>query len=194
MANNILHSSETDQWYTPKKFTDAAKRVFGGKIDLDPASCQLANDICVQAENFFTVENDGLSQDWYGSVFCNPPYGRGANNRSNQDIWSEKIVDEYKKGNIEQGILLVNAATAQKWFQKLWEFPICFVTPRIKFVDRFGDESKSPGHPSVFVYIGKKNYAQFLSEFSEFGHVSYSNTGPIARSTPNGKSNLFFEG
>lgn len=170
MSKNILHSSETNQWYTPAKYMASVKQVLGD-IDLDPASCKLANDLCVGAKKYFTIEDDGLAQDWFGRVYMNCPYGKGYKNKSNQDIWTAKLIKEYKQGNVDEAICLVNAATAQKWFQKLWPFPICFVTPRIKFVDEFGDEAGSPGHGNAFVYIGKKNINKFYTEFSQYGNV-----------------------
>ena len=45
-----LYSSSSDDWYTPSVYVDAARRVLGGTIDLDPASCPAANAV-VQANS-----------------------------------------------------------------------------------------------------------------------------------------------
>lgn len=60
--------------YTPTEFADAARKTLG-RIDLDPASCEPANDI-VQAARYYTREEDGLSRIWGGRVFLNAPNDR----------------------------------------------------------------------------------------------------------------------
>ncbi len=44
-----------------------------GQIDLDPASCEFAQKR-VKAKRYFTKQDDGLQQRWFGNVFLNPPY------------------------------------------------------------------------------------------------------------------------
>jgi hypothetical protein len=46
------------EWFTPALYIEKARRVLG-QIDLDPASCALAQEV-VQARHFFTVNDDGL--------------------------------------------------------------------------------------------------------------------------------------
>lgn len=58
--------NRTDEWYTPKWIIDAL-----GGFDLDP---------CAPSERFYTAERcytksiNGLSQNWEGRVWLNPPY------------------------------------------------------------------------------------------------------------------------
>lgn len=162
-TRQALHSSVSTEWYTPTKYTEAARRVMGS-IDLDPASCTSANKF-VKADKFFDKKSNGLNQKWNGNVFVNPPYGRGG-----QSTWSKKMMAEYNAGNFEQGILLVNAATDTNWFKPLWRYPICFVTQRIKFIAQDGVKKHSPTHASVFVYFGK-NRNDFVFHFNAFGPV-----------------------
>lgn len=61
-----------NEWYTPSLYIEAARQVMGG-IDLDPASCAVA-DQTVKATNYFSQEEDGLAQTWHGRVWCNPPF------------------------------------------------------------------------------------------------------------------------
>ena len=67
-------------------------------------------------------------------------------------------------------MLLVNAATGNKWFADLWEFPICFVDHRIRFISPRGDYSQ-PTHSNVIVYLGS-NEGRFVELFSEIGTVA----------------------
>ena len=62
------------QRYTPAKEVEAAREVLG-TIDLDPASNPQAQET-VKAEKFFTEDDDGLSKEWDGNVWLNPPYHR----------------------------------------------------------------------------------------------------------------------
>src|SRR6516162_4901855 len=70
-------SGVNSDWLTPPDIIERARRVIG-TIDLDPASCEVANR-AVGALRWFGPERDGLAwQDglactWSGSVWVNPP-------------------------------------------------------------------------------------------------------------------------
>ena len=165
MSNDreVLTSSVSVEWFTPSIFIEAARNVLG-KIDLDPASCQTANET-VKAVRFFNKEANGLKRDWKGNVFVNPPYGR-----TGQTDWTKKMVEEYTRGNVKEAIILVNSATGNKWFQKLWEYPICYPNRRIKFVSGDNAVKHSPTHSNAFAYLGN-NEEKFIEEFKQFGPV-----------------------
>jgi hypothetical protein len=141
-----------------------------GSIDLDPATCIEANrTIC--ADISYTKEQDGLAQQWHGNVWLNPPYGR-TDGKSNQAVWSQKLIDEVLALRVNEGVLLVNSCTAERWFQQLWDYPICFTDHRIQFIGAGGEAGKQPTHGSVFVYFGPVKKRQYFAErFSEFGRV-----------------------
>lgn len=168
MSNlDVLFSSESVEWYTPAKYLTAARRVLG-RIELDPASCERANGV-VQAERFFTIETDGLSQEWNAdAVFLNPPYGT-KDGISNQRLWSEKLIAEFSAGRTKQAILLVNASTSEKWFKPLWSRALCFTDYRIKFIPppECGKKNQ-PTKGSAFVYFGD-DPALFFREFAGVG-------------------------
>jgi hypothetical protein len=165
---NVLHSSLSAEWYTPSQYIEAVKRVFQATIGLDPASSLMANQT-VQAEEYFTEAEDGLSKPWKAAtVFLNPPYGK-TEGRSNQDVWSERMIAEHEAGNFTEGILLVNSVTDRKWFQRLWQYPICFTNHRIKFYNPAG-VGEQPTHGNAFVYFGD-NIETFIAEFRKFGVV-----------------------
>lgn len=72
--HQLINSSNSNEWYTPPRYVEAAREVLGA-IDLDPASCETGNRI-VRAKAYFAEARNGLVQRWYGRVFLNPPYGR----------------------------------------------------------------------------------------------------------------------
>lgn len=74
-TNNPQHSSLSNEHYTPGDVVEAARRTMGG-IDLDPASCEIANTRLVRATEFYTERDAGHLQPWWGRVFLNPPGGR----------------------------------------------------------------------------------------------------------------------
>jgi hypothetical protein len=165
-----LQLSESNEWYTPEEYTEAARQVMG-HIDLDPASCIQANET-VKASRFFTEKDNGLAKQWKGKVWMNPPYGRDGNNKSNQGVWSKKLQDEFESGNVTQAIMLVNAVTDRDWFWPLWDHTICFCRKRIRF---YSPEEKkaAPTHGNVLVYFGD-NIEKFAKVAGEFGKIVVS--------------------
>ena len=131
-------SLSSDDWYTPKYIFDA----LGIRFDLDP--CSAAGGVpWVPADRYYTIDHDGLTQPWDGSVWLNPPY-------SQPWPWIEKLTQH---GN---GIALIPADTANRGFQK-WAVPAtahCFLRDRVNFV-RLGNNNKTTARfPSVLCAWG----------------------------------------
>lgn len=161
-------SSESIEWYTPQPYLDAVRELYGGTIDLDPASSKLANK-AVQAERFFTVKDDGLGQHWWGRVFVNPPYGK-VDKDSLAGLFCIKAIEEFSSGRVEECVILVNSVHSQRWQRPLYDHAVCFVDHRISFVSGDGEENKNPTFQNIFVYLGQ-NVAAFSEVFSPFGYV-----------------------
>lgn len=164
---------KSNEWYTPARYVDAAREVMGG-IDLDPASCYIANEL-VKATNYYTEEMDGLKQRFYGKVWCNPPYGK-INNKSTIDLWIRKIIREYRLGNVEQAVLLTTCDSDNSWFQLFWDFLICFTDHNVHFFKPINgkirkDSRSTQMFGTVFVYIGT-NEQKFIEIFSQFGRIA----------------------
>lgn len=158
-----LRESNSSEWFTPKIYVDAAREVLGG-IDLDPASCEAANEI-VQATKIFTKEDNGLAQAWGGRVWLNPPYG------GMSGPFTQKLISHYLDGNVSKAILLLNSnATDTKWFRPLWDYMLCFTNHRIKFLSPPGTKKSNSTHGNVFVYFGPDE-EKFGIIFQKFGAV-----------------------
>ena len=163
-----LQSSESAEWYTPATYIEAARQVLGS-IELDPASCELAN-LTVKASRYYDVYAHGLHQSWHAAtIWLNPPYGREKDNQSSQEVWTCKLIAEYETGHVAQAILLVNASTSTGWFQRLWNYPICFTDHKIRFYNERVAASQ-PTHGNAFVYFGKMQ-TRFIEVFTRFGVV-----------------------
>lgn len=160
--------SESVEWYTPKKYLDAVHEVLGG-VDLDPASNKQANEN-VRAVEFFTADQDGLEQDWWGRVFLNPPYGKSEEHGSLAGAFCNKAMAEYESGNVQGCIVLVNSLHSQNWQAALYDYTVCFVDHRIQFISGDGEENKNPTFQNIFVYMGDNNEL-FAKAFSKFGYV-----------------------
>lgn len=163
-----LQSSESNEWFTPWEYIDAARSLMGS-IDIDPASNEYANQV-VQATTYFDINTNGLAQEWKGHIWLNPPYGF-TNSRSNQEIWTQHLIEQYDNGNgpITEAVLLVNANTEAKWFQPLYDYLICLTNHRIRFYNNSGDASQ-PTQGNALVYFGKQR-RRFIELFSQFGTV-----------------------
>lgn len=158
-----LKGSRHVEWYTPERYIDAARRVLGGTISLDPATSPLANKT-VQAEVIYTQTDDGLAQPWHGSVWLNPPYGKGTG------LFIAKLVEEYDAGRVDAAVVLINAyGMDAAWFQPLYDHLLCFTDHRIIFESPQRDTG-GPANGNLFLYLGPDRDL-FTDTFSEFGTV-----------------------
>ncbi len=129
------------EWLTPPELV---KKL--GEFDLDP--CSPVNAPFVHAATNYTIEDNGLSKQWFGRVFLNPPYGKHLH------LWLGKLKNH---GN---GIAIVFARTETKcFFENVWNSAnaLLFVKGRIRFYHVSGVQGGTPGAPSVFVAYGKEN-------------------------------------
>ena len=170
-----MTTMKSNEWWTQFRYIEAAKLVLR-EIDLDPASCELANQT-VRAARIYTKEQDGLRQPWCGRIWLNPPYSRdnmargmesGDRPKSIMQTWIEKLISEYRRGNVHAAILLTKADPKQIWFQPLWDFPICFA--RRVYFNRPGLKPERMMFGTAFVYLGS-DPERFIEVFSRFGRV-----------------------
>lgn len=152
------------EWYTPHEFIEMARSVMGG-FDLDPASNPKAQG-WVKADKFYTKDDDGLKQPWFGRVWCNPPYGKFTR------LFIERGLQFYSDGAVSECIFLVNR-TGAGWYMDLSERfdAICQVRKRISFLTPEGKPEGNPRYYNDFLYLGK-NAAKFREVFGDIGRIS----------------------
>lgn len=127
------HSSETNEHYTPAWLVEVSRAALG-TIDLDPASCEIAQAV-VKANCFFREQEDGLRREWgfvpdtsgagVGAfrVFLNPPGGKldaqtlqplprnadgkqGGPGVSSAAVWWGKLHAEWSAGRVHSAIFV----------------------------------------------------------------------------------------
>ena len=139
--NEVMFSSQTDEWATPQDLFDELNREFG--FDLDPC----ATDFNHKCNKYFTKSDNGLSQDWSKqTVFINPPYGRKIG------LWVEKAYRTHQAaGNTI--VMLLPARTDTKWFHDYIysKTEIRFIKGRLKFG---GCKNSAPFPSMIVIYKG----------------------------------------
>ena len=162
--NHRAQGTGENEWYTPQEHIDAAYAVLGG-VDLDPASSEIANQR-VKAGKIFTITDDGLSKDWFGRVWMNPPYAQPhiAN-------FIEKLASEYESGKVSEAIALTHNYTDTQWFHRAANScaAICFTRGRIGFLSPEGKRA-APTQGQAFFYFGDK-VNSFAETFRSIGFV-----------------------
>jgi phage N-6-adenine-methyltransferase len=137
--NQGLFTSNTDLWATPKDFFLMLDEEFD--FDLD---------VCANAENakcthYFSPEQDGLKQEWNGTCWMNPPYGREIGK------WVQKAYESSLNGSTV--VCLLPARTDTRWWHDYcMKGEIRLVRGRLKF----GDSKNSAPFPSAVVIFGKQ--------------------------------------
>jgi phage N-6-adenine-methyltransferase len=149
---------KSDNWYTPPHIISLVVIVLG-EIDLDPCA---ENGKKIPARSHYTINEDGLSKQWHGRVFLNPPY-------SCPGKWIAKLIEEITTGRVTEAIALVPGATDTNWLSPVLKTqPVCFWKGRIKFLDT-NYEPKLPARQShVLIYWGRSS-ARFQEVFEEYG-------------------------
>lgn len=164
-GSHVSLNSGENEWYTPPEYIEAAREAMGS-IDLDPASCEVAQ-ANVKARRHFTIDDNGLDKKWSGNVWLNPPYSKEL-----IGLFAEKVVGESSR--FKQAIVLVNNATDTAWFHRLASVAsaACFMKGRIRFLDKAGSPANTPVQGQVAIYIGP-DVEEFREAFSRFGVVLF---------------------
>jgi hypothetical protein len=137
--------AQTVDWWTPQWVFDA----MGIEFDLDP--CAPPGGVpWIPAKSFYSPPQDGLAEPWFGTVWCNPPYG------DQTTKWLKKMAQH------GDGVALVFARTDTAWFHDIIVHSDAFLLlrGRISFVPGNRPSTKqTSGAGSLLVAWGDKSVA-----------------------------------
>lgn len=155
-------SSKSAEWYTPKWVFEE----LGLDFDLDPSSPHDMESM-VPARNKYTIFDDGLSKQWFGRVWLNPPYGRET------PFWIRRMISH------GYGIALVFSRTDASWFQEAMRSAdaILFLSGRIEFIpgkENAHKKSRCGAGTAMFAF-GDSNVAA-LKKLSDRGFYVGANS------------------
>lgn len=137
--NKGLFTSKTDQWETPQDFFDKLNTEFSFELDV----CALPNNH--KCEKYFSPDDNGLEQEWTGTCWMNPPYGK------NIAQWVKKAYEEGQKGSTV--VCLLPGRVDTRWFHDYcMKGEIRIVKGRLKFG---GSEWNAP-FPNIVVIFGPR--------------------------------------
>ncbi|MDD3089749.1 MAG: DNA N-6-adenine-methyltransferase [Candidatus Omnitrophica bacterium] len=132
----------TSEWLTPPEILEAL-----GPFDLDP--CAPVNRPWDMAGKHYTVDDNGLIQQWTGRVWCNPPYG------VQTSAWLQLLAHH------GDGIALIFARTeTETFFRHVWDKAdaVLFIQGRLYFYHVNGQRATmNAGAPSCLVAYGQSN-------------------------------------
>lgn len=149
MSENVHFMSETDQWSTPQDLFDKLNGLFNFETDV------CADENNTKCDKFYSVEDDGLRQDWQGVCWCNPPYGREI------PKWIEKAYTSSVENNATVVCLVLARVDTRWWHDYCVKGEMFFIKGRLKF----GDAKSSAPFPSAIV-IFRPKLSDVLEGFS----------------------------
>ena len=131
MNNNLMFSSDNDNWKTPIAVYEALDGEF--HFDFDP--CPLNE----------SPEFNGLAIEWGQCSFVNPPF-------SNIAAWCKKAYEQWLQGKTV--VMLIPSRTDTIYWHKyiMQSSEIRFIKGRLKF----GDAKNSAPFPSVIVVFSQE--------------------------------------
>lgn len=143
-----------DEWLTPPELIKSL-----GEFDLDP--CAPVKRPWDTAKAHFTEDDNGLWKEWFGRVWCNPPY-------TFAEQWLARCA-EY--GNAI--VLLFSRTETKMFFKHVFERAdsIVFIKGRIKFYHVDGSKPEfTSGAGSCLIAYGVNN-AEVLKESVKSGKI-----------------------
>ncbi len=135
-------NAESTTWLTPLPLINGL-----GEFDLDPCGYQGHRT----ASRLIVLPECGLSAEWSGRVWLNPPYGKEA------ALWLKKLQNH---GN---GIALIFARLETQWIQPFLKDGFFQVHGRISFISNREGYKGSPGAASILIPFGRKNIGSIFS-------------------------------
>ncbi len=133
----------THVWLTPPQIIKSL-----GVFDLDPCAAPEPRPWDT-ALRHITLPEDGLKTEWFGRIWCNPPFG------SHATAWLSRMAQH------DNGIALAFARTETRMFQNhVWPYAhsVLFISGRPNFHMPNGERAKgNSGGPICLIAYGEKN-------------------------------------
>ena len=141
LFNTKQHNLTPDDYYTPKWIFDKLNITFDLDVAAPPNGCHW-----IPAKHYYDQQTNGLTSDWYGNVFMNPPFSKPID-------WVNKFMQH------ANGIALLPMSKS-KWFDKIWahQNAIVILPQNLKYIDPKGGNG-SIFMPSILVAYGQQNIA-----------------------------------
>jgi DNA N-6-adenine-methyltransferase (Dam). len=165
-------NTKSQEWGTPEIYVKAVKKVFDGKIALDPCSSKYS---IVNAEvEYLLPMKDGLRESWnYPTIYVNPPYGINKANGTSIKHWLSRCAEAYEIYGSEVLALVPVATNTGHWKINIFgkAISICFLyDTRLKFLENGKNGGKGAPMSCAMIYWGN-NYDKFYDVFINYGAV-----------------------
>jgi hypothetical protein len=151
MGGHQSRNMRKDEWITPPYILQEL-----GPFDLDP--CAAVRQPWPTAFKSFNKHDDGLKQEWHGTVWLNPPYGNHVRD------WMKRMAEH------DNGIALIFARTETQMFHDyVWNKArsLFFFQGRLYFYHANGEIAQhNAGAPSVLIAYGA-NMSEHLARFAK---------------------------
>jgi DNA modification methylase len=171
-------------------------------FDVDPCSPCKGGKAPVNAKTHYTREDDGLVQDWFGTVYVNGPF-------ENLAPWVEKAADSVwcksmgnaptetsgkrRKPKARTVVMLLPARTHTRYWQKYIKdhARVIFITGKMKF--RNFDENGNLVHKhdtlphglALVIWGDHERFTKYFEELGQYdGHVFYDRSHPSIPDLP----------
>jgi len=193
MSYQTVSFSEED-FVSPPELVATAASLFGGEVDLDPASSEQAN-LVVQANRIFTWRENGLNHDWKAkNVYLFPPRNLLTGDeqpkdtrlfrknlrfkKSAQRVWLELAYNKWLRNEFEQAVIfLTSTEVALLVTQKIgFDFPLCVLNEKPNLLR---EKDLKPINTKVFGFVyylpPREEYQQAVHNFCDL----YSTLGRV---------------
>jgi site-specific DNA-methyltransferase (adenine-specific) len=164
-VDKVLFASSETEWETPPELFRKLDK--NHNFTLDP--CATAEN--AKCKKFYTIEDDGLAQDWENEIcFVNPPYGepvypckkdakgefkctkKMCEKRGwHSELYVPGVIDWVKKGYVQAlagatVVMLLPARTDTKWWHRyvMKSHAVGFIEGRVKFLKPGGAKFSAP--------------------------------------------------
>lgn len=127
-------------WATPQEFYDKYNQIYKFETDV----CAISDN--AKCNKYYSPEDDGLSKEWNGICWMNPPYGREIKK------WVKKAYESSLNGSTV--VCLLPARTDTSWWHDYcMKGEIEFIRGRLKF----GNAKSCAPFPSAVVTFKTQN-------------------------------------